>query len=98
MVPDSKILADKKTELEGAIAEGKAVLENQEADLEALKAPKDKIVEIMQSFAQDIYSQAGAEAGPEAGAADTGAAEGEPKKAEGETVDADFEVVDDDKK
>lgn len=94
-----KIPADKKTELEGAIAEAKAVLENQEADADALKAPKDKIMEIMQSFAQDLYAQQGAEgaeAGPEATA---GAADSEPKPAEdAETVDADFEVVDDDKK
>ncbi len=98
-----KIPADKKTELEGAIAEGKAVLENQDADAEALKAPKEKIMNIMQSFAQDLYGQAGAEgAGPDmagaAGAAAGGAAESEPKQAEGETVDADFEVVDDEKK
>ncbi|MGB0413710.1 MAG: molecular chaperone DnaK [Coraliomargarita sp.] len=98
-----KIPAEKKTELEGAIAEGKAVLENQDADAEALKAPKEKIMEIMQSFAQDLYGQAGAEgAGPDmagaAGAAAGGAAQSEPKQAEGETVDADFEVVDDEKK
>ena len=37
-----KIPEDKKSELEGVIAEAKAVLENQEADVEALKAPKDK--------------------------------------------------------
>lgn len=96
-----KIPADKKTELEGAIAEGKAVLENQDADVDALKAPKEKIMNIMQSFAQDLYGQQGAEgaAGPDmSGAAAGGAASSEPKKAEGETVDADFEVVDEDKK
>ena len=98
-----KIPADKKTELEGAIAEGKAVLENQDADVEALNAPKDKIMEIMQSFAQDLYGQAGpdmagAAAGAAAGGAGPEAAASEPKQAEGETVDADFEVVDEDKK
>ncbi|MGB0408941.1 MAG: molecular chaperone DnaK [Opitutales bacterium] len=98
-----KISADKKTELEGAIAEAKAVLENQEAEVDALKAPKEKIMNIMQSFAQDLYGQAGAEgaAGPDmaAGAAAGGAADSEPKPAQdAETVDADFEVVDDDKK
>ncbi|MGB1127602.1 MAG: molecular chaperone DnaK [Opitutales bacterium] len=98
-----KIPADKKTELEGAIAEAKAVLENQEAEVDTLKAPKEKIMNIMQSFAQDLYGQAGAEgaAGPDmaAGAAAGGAADSEPKPAQdAETVDADFEVVDDDKK
>ncbi len=91
-----KIPADKKTELEGALAEGKAVLENQEADVEALKAPKEKIMGIMESFAQDLYAQQAAEEG---GAAPEGeAASDEPKKAEDDAVDADFEVVDDDKK
>jgi molecular chaperone DnaK len=91
-----KIPADKKTELEAAIAEAKTVLENQEADAETLKAPKDKIMEIMQSFAQDLYAQQDAEAGPEAAA---GGTDSEPKPAQdAETVDADFEVVDEDKK
>ena len=66
-------LAARKTfdTLEAAIAEGKAVLENAEADVEALKAPKEKIMNIMQSFAQDLYGQPGAEGapGPEAAAA-----------------------------
>lgn len=92
-----KIPADKKTELEAAIAEGKTVLENAEADVEALKAPKEKIMNIMQSFAQDLYGQPGAEGapGPEAAAAGD-AAQG--KAPDADTVDADFEVVDDEKK
>jgi molecular chaperone DnaK len=96
-----KIPADKKTELEAAIAEGKAVLENQDADVDALKAPKDKITEIMQSFAEEMYSQQAAgsgAAGPE-GAATDGDASGEPMPAQdAETVDADFEVVDEEDK
>ena len=90
-----KIPEDKKTELEAAIAEGKTVLENQEADAESLKAPKDKIMEVMQSFAQDLYSQQGAEDGP---APEGDAGEAESKKADDDAVDADFEVVDEDKK
>jgi molecular chaperone DnaK len=92
-----KIPEDKKSELEGAIVEAKAVLENQEADVEALKAPKDKIMEIMQSFAEDLYK---AQAAEEGNAASEGEGAGsEPKQAEdAETVDADFEVVDEDKK
>ena len=98
-----KIPADKKTELEAAITEAKAVLENQEADADTLKAPKEKIMEIMQSFAEEMYSQqAGAEgaaAGPEGeAAAGGGDAASEAKQADAETVDADFEVVDEDKK
>ena len=90
-----KIPADKKTELEGAITEAKAVLENQDADADALKAPKEKIMEVMQSFAQDLYSQQGAEGGQAAGEEATS---DESKKSEDDAVDADFEVVDDDKK
>ena len=52
-----------ESELEGAIVEAKAVLENQEADVEALKAPKDKMMEIMQSFAEDLYKAQAAEEG-----------------------------------
>jgi molecular chaperone DnaK len=92
-----KIPEDKKSELEGAIVEAKAVLENQEADVEALKAPKEKIMEIMQSFAEDLYQAQAAEQG--AAAPEGEGASSEPKQAEdAETVDADFEVVDEDKK
>ena len=92
-----KIPEDKKSELEGAIVEAKAVLENQEADVEALKAPKEKIMEIMQSFAEDLYKAQAAEEG--AAAPEGEGASSEPKQAEdAETVDADFEVVDEDKK
>ncbi|MEC7235158.1 MAG: molecular chaperone DnaK [Verrucomicrobiota bacterium] len=93
-----KIPEDKKSELEGVIAEAKAVLENQEADVEALKAPKDKMVEIMQSFAEELYKAQAAEQGA-GGAPEGDGASSEPKQAEdAETVDADFEVVDEDKK
>ena len=90
-----KIPADKKTELEGAITEAKAVLENQDADAYALKAPKEKIMEVMQSFAQDLYSQEGADGGQAASEEPTS---DDSKKGEDDAVDADFEVVDDDKK
>jgi molecular chaperone DnaK len=95
-----KIPADKKTELEAAITEAKAVLDNKEADADALKAPKEKIMEIMQSFAEEMYSQQAAEgaaacAAPEGAAGDSAS---EAKQADAETVDADFEVVDEDKK
>ena len=96
-----KIPADKKTELDTAVADAKKVLEDQEADADALKAPKDKILEVMQSFAQDLYGQAGGAegAGPDMGAAAGGESAGsDEKKSDGDAVDADFEVVDDDDK
>jgi molecular chaperone DnaK len=97
-----KIPAEKKTELEAAITEAKAMLENQEADAAALKAPKDKIMGVMQSFAEDLYGQTGAEgaAQPEGDAGDAGdadAADSKSKKDDDDAVDADFEVVDEDK-
>ena len=100
-----KIPEDKKTELQSAIDEGKKVLEDEDADADALNAPKEKITSVLQNFAQDIYSQA--ESG--GGAADGEASSGESgtsgesgsdggSKGGDDTVDADFEVVDDDKK
>ncbi|MEC8190953.1 MAG: molecular chaperone DnaK [Verrucomicrobiota bacterium] len=91
-----KIPADKKAGLEEAIAEAKVVLENQDADADSLRAPVEKISGIMQSFAQDLYGQPGADA---ATGADINSADGatEPKQADAETVDADFEVVDEEK-
>ena len=54
----------------------------------------------MQSFAEEIYSQAApsAEGGAASEAASGAEGASEPKQAEGETVDADFEVVDEDDK
>jgi hypothetical protein len=55
----------------------------------------------MQSFAQDLYGQAGGAegAGPDMGAAAAGDSAGtDEKKPENDAVDADFEVVDDDEK
>ena len=86
---EDKIPADKKAEVEAAIVDAKAVMDNQEADAEALKAPKEKLMGLLQAFAQEMYSQAG---GAE-GEASEGAAS-EPKQADSDAVDADFEVVD----
>ncbi len=100
-----KIPADKKTELEAAIIEGKSVLENQDADAETLKAPVEKITGILQSFAQEMYSQQSAENPAGAPGADTAESEAAADKSDtsaeakdAETVDADFEVVDDEDK
>ena len=93
-----KIPAEKKTELEAAIAEGKSVLENQDADAEALKAPQEKITAIMQSFAEEIYKQQAAESSSGAAAESDASQSGSDVSSEAkeaETVDADFEVVDD---
>ena len=98
-----KIPADKKTELEAAIAEGKSVLENQDANAETLKAPAEKITGILQSFAEEMYSQQSAENPSDAsGAAESKSAseksDTSSEAKDAETVDADFEVVDDEDK
>ena len=92
-----KLPADKKTEIEAILAEGKKALETDNPD--EMKAAMEKIQSTFASMAQDMYPQGGAEGAPppppqgETGAADAGAA-----KADDDVVDADFEVVDEDKK
>jgi molecular chaperone DnaK len=93
---DGKLPAEKKTEVEACISEAKAVLENSDADAAALKAPKEKLMALLQAFAQDMYSQAG---GAAAAAGDSASSsESETKQADTDAVDADFEVVDEESK
>ena len=100
-----KLPADKKGPIEAALADGKKVLENQEASSDELKAAHDKLQEAFAAAAQDMYAnmspeeqaaaqQAAAEAaGPESTAVNPTAA----GKDDDDVVDADFEVVDDKK-
>ena len=55
-------------------------------------------MQIMQSFAQDLYGQAGAEGAGAQPGDPAAAGEGAAKAPDADTVDADFEVVDDEKK
>jgi len=100
-----KVDAAKKAPAEAAIAEGKKILENANADAAEMKAATEKINNAMQAVGSEIYSKAapggdagaaaggGSEAGPSA--TDAGTA-GEAKSKKGDdVVDADFEVVDD---
>ena len=88
--------ADKKETVESILAEGKKVLENQEATVEQLKEACEKIDQSFQSIAQDLYANAGAQGAtqppPGAEAAASSAAKDD------DVVDADFEVVDDKEK
>jgi len=92
-----KLPADKKSELESAVTEAKSVLENSDADADQLNSAKDKISNILQAFAQEMYAQAGAEGGenPEAQASPSPESSA---AGNAETVDADFEVLDDEDK
>ena len=96
-----KLPADKKSELETAVAEAKQVLENSDAEAEQLNSAKEKISNILQAFAQEMYAQSG-QAAPEGDGVNPGTqanASGGSSAAQGaETVDADFEVVDDEEK
>lgn len=97
-----KLDADKKAPVEAAVADGKKVLENQDASKEELEAAATKINEAFSAIAQDLYSQQGPEgaAGPQPGPDMSGAAGPAPEqpKQDDDVVDADFEVVDDEKK
>ncbi|PIP59984.1 MAG: molecular chaperone DnaK [Verrucomicrobia bacterium CG_4_10_14_3_um_filter_43_23] len=63
-----KIPAELKAQLEPMLADGKKVLDNQEASTEELKAMFEKISQKMQEIGQSIYAQQGAQQGPEASA------------------------------
>ena len=90
-----KLPAEKKTEIEAVLAEGKTALESNNSD--EMKAATEKIQTVFSSMAQDIYGQAGAEgAPPPDGAPQPEASSSKPS--DDDVVDADFEVVDDEKK
>jgi len=103
-----KLPADKKSEIESAVADVRKALEG--ADTEAIKSATDALQQKFQSVSEDLYKQASQAAGadPSAGAAGAGS---DPSAQGGETsssssssakaddvVDAEFEVVDEDKK
>ena len=95
-----KLPADKKSELDAALTEGKSALESNQAD--QMKAATTKIQNLFAGMAQDIYSQAGAAEAPPPGATgDTGGATSGASSGptvDADVVDADFEVVDEDKR
>jgi len=96
-----KVDAAKKEPAEAAIAEGKKVLENANADAAEMKAATDKINNAMQAVGSEIHSKAAPGGDADAAAGETGggstgsSTSSEPKTKKGDdVVDADFEVVD----
>ena len=96
-----KIPADKKSEIEAAVAAVREALKG--SDTEAIKTAYDALQNKFQAASEEMYKNASAaqqaaggeqQTGPGPGAEAAGAS---PKK-EGDVVDADFEVVDEDKK
>lgn len=90
-----KIPADKKSQVEDALAQGKKVLENTSATPEALKEETSKITTVVQSIAEFIYkgaSEASEGTPPPASSQEPSSSE----KPKGDNVvEGDFEVVDD---
>jgi molecular chaperone DnaK len=95
-----KLPAEKKSKVEGALADAKKALESNDGD--QMKAALENLSKVGAEFYAEAQAAAQAAA---AGAGAAGAADGQPgpeaapkteKKAD--VVDADFEVVDDDKK
>lgn len=89
-----KLPADKKTALEGKIAEVKKTLEDKDVDLETLKTKESELMNALQEIGQAMYANAGASAEP-SGPSSAATDQPKEKKADGNVVDADFEVVDD---
>jgi molecular chaperone DnaK len=81
-----KLPADKKTEIESALADLKK--SHAEKNLDAIKADMDKLNGIFQAASQQMYEQAGSNPGEQNTA----------KGNDGEVTDVDFEEVKDDKK
>lgn len=84
-----KLPADKKQPIEDALAELKKEFEAK--NIENLTPAMDKLNEVFQAASQDMYNAANADGGAQGGAADAGAAGGNP---EDEVTDVDFEEVD----
>jgi len=89
--PD-KIPADKKSELEGAIAEAKTKLTSEVLD--EIKAATERLQNVSHQISQELYA-AGQAPGAEAAGAETAdsSGAGESKTAEEDVVDADFKEV-----
>ena len=90
-----KLPAEKKQPIEDALAELKKAYENKE-DIPAIEAATNKLNEVFQAAAQEMYAaqQAAGGADANAGAGDAGANASN----EEEVSDVDFEEVNDEKK
>ena len=89
-----KIPADKKSELEAALKEAKEKLNSE--SLDELKAAHERLQNVSHSMAQDMYGQAGAQPGADAGAQQEAGAEQQASsenKDDDDVVDADFKEV-----
>jgi molecular chaperone DnaK len=87
-----KISADDKAKIDAAIADLKALLENQDAQTEELKAKTEALQQAAYKLAEEVYKASAAQGGDEqASSADQESAHTAPEDG---VEDADFEVVD----
>jgi molecular chaperone DnaK len=94
---EDKVTPEQKAEVEAAIEPVKKAIEAE--DYEAMKSTLDALDEKMQAAATEMYSNAQAAPGADAGAADaTGGAEPAGEKQASDVEEADFEMVDEDDK
>ncbi len=90
-----KVGADDKAAIEAAIQETKDILEDENADAEAIKAKSEALMQAAMKLGEAMYKDSQAEAA--AGAAPEGAPDaGADAPADDNVVDADFEEVDPD--
>ena len=88
-----KVPAEDKAAIETAIQDTKTILEDENADAEAIKAKTDALMQAAMKLGEAMYKDSQAEA---AGAAPEGDADAGDAGAEENVVDADFEEVDPD--
>ncbi len=93
-----KVPADKREPIEKAITAVRDAIKTEDAA--QIKSAYDDLQNKFQSISEELYKQAAAGAGPQAGGPEPGGrqqTEG-PAKDQGDVVDAEFEVVDEEKK
>jgi molecular chaperone DnaK len=93
-----KLPAEKKSKVEGALADAKKALESNDGD--KMKAALDSLSKVGAEFYAEAQAAAQASAGAAGKAGEPAGPESTPPKTEkkADVVDADFEVVDDEKK
>lgn len=97
-----KVPADKKSEIESVIAEGKKILENTSAGAPEMAAASEKLTTALQAIAQAMYASSGASESPPPPSGSEQEFSGSGHDSHGgsdkdnNVVDADFEVVNDD--
>ncbi len=91
-----KVSPEDKTAIEAAIADVKAILEDEGADAEAIEAKTEALMQAAMKLGEAMYKDQQAEAQGAEGGPDMGGAEAGTEATDDNVVDADFEEVDPD--